>query len=371
MLILTLNVGSSSIKTGIYACGDGMEMVPEPALRESCQFDLSGGDGQEDVLTPLWKWVGDKAFDVVGHRVVHGGRKYSAATRLTPRVVTDLQALVAVDPTHMPQALAVIQAAADRWPGTPQVACFDTAFHRHMPRVAQMYPLPRDLESLGVVRYGFHGLSCEYIMHRLGEIDPVEAMGRIVIAHLGNGSSLTAVRGGRSIDTTMGFSPTGGLMMGTRSGDLDPGVVLHLLEADGAEAQIVGRLLNRQSGLLAVSEISADMRELLEEEGKDYRAREAIALYCYQARKYLGALVAVLGGLETLVFTGGIGEHAAEVRASICCDLDFLGIEIDESANGVHREVISVDDSRAKVRVLPTDEDSVIARHAWTVVEGS
>jgi acetate kinase len=250
----------------------------------------------------------------------------------------------------------------------PQVACFDTAFHRTLPPVAQRYPLPRALHDAGVVRYGFHGLSYEYIMQALRAVDPDAANGRVIVAHLGNGASMAAVRDGQSIDTTMGFTPTGGLVMGTRTGDLDPGVLLYLLQTRGMPAEQVNTLVNRQAGLLGVSGISADMRDLLEREAREPAAAAAVDLFCYQARKFLGALAAVLGGIETLVFTGGIGEHAAPIRARICASFEFLGLEIDAGRNQQHAPVISPDGASVTVRVIPTDEDRMIARHTYRLI---
>jgi acetate kinase len=284
-------------------------------------------------------------------------------------MLAELEELAAVDPDHLPQAIAGIRIALEAYPKVPQVACFDTAFHRNKPRVATLYPLPRDLIDAGVVRYGFHGLSCEYVVDRLRAEAPAEANGLVVIAHLGSGASMTAVRGGVGIDTTMGFSPTGGLMMGTRSGDLDPGVLLFLLRERGLRADALSELLNKRSGLIGVSGASADMRDLLAREGSDVRAAEAVELFCYQARKFLGGLVAALGGLDSLVFTGGIGEHAAAVRSRICTAFQFLDLELDEQRNAGHAPIISAEQSRVTVRVLPTDEALVIARHTCRLVQ--
>src|SRR5919202_7155106 len=238
-----------------------------------------------------------------------------------------------------------------------------------MPRVARMYALPRELGDAGLVRYGFHGLSYESIMHQLRAGDRAAAAGRVIIAHLGNGASMAAVRDGRGVDTTMGFTPSGGLVMGTRSGDLDPGVPLYLLQARGLDAAGLSALVNRQAGLLGASGLSADMRDLLAKEKDEPRAAEAIALFCYQARKFLGALAAALGGLDTLVFTGGIGEHAAPVRARICAGPDFLGIDLDPDRNAEHAPVISSEDAAVTVRVVPTDEDLIVARHTRRLIE--
>jgi acetate kinase len=282
--------------------------------------------------------------------------------------MTALEGLVPLAPDHLPQAIRAIHATGRTYPALPQVACFDTAFHRHMPAIAQRYALPREIVNSGVVRYGFHGLSYEYIMHQLRATAPAEAGGRVIIAHLGNGASMAAVRAGVSVETTMGFTPAGGLVMGTRSGDLDPGVMLYLMRERSMTPGALNILVNQQAGLIAVSGTTSDMRDLLEHEASDPDAAEAIDLFCYQARKFVGALAAVLGGLDVLVFTGGIGEHAAPVRARICQGLDFLGIRIDAARNAAHAAVISQDGGRVTVRVMSTDEDLMIARHTRQVL---
>jgi acetate kinase len=278
-------------------------------------------------------------------------------------VVATIRQLILIDPTHLPQAIAAIKAVGAAFPTVPQVACFDTAFHRQMPRVAQTYALPHEYAEQGLVRYGFHGLSYEYIMGELARIDPTAARGKVIIAHLGNGASMVAVREGRSVETTMGFTPSGGLVMGTRPGDLDPGVPLYLLQQRGLSLDDLSALLNQQAGLRGVSGLNADMRDLLAAEATNPRAAEAVALFCYQARKFVGALAAALGGMETLVFTGGIGAHAVPVRARICADLEFLGILLDARRNEESAATISAHDAPVTVRVMETDEDLMIARH--------
>jgi acetate kinase len=382
MRILTINAGSSSLKAGVYDNGDEEELVcaleaerigqPDGSMRivdghGTVLLDHQKADDHGRVLRAFLEWLHDhgsgRVPSAVGHRIVHGGQHYRAPHLLTADVLADLRKLVPIDPDHLPQALAAIQVTRDAFPHVPQVVCFDTAFHRTMPRVAQMYALPRTPATADLSRYGFHGLSCEYIVDELRKIDPDAANGRIIVAHLGNGASLTAVRGGTSVDTTMGFTPTGGLMMGTRSGDLDPGVLLHLLEAQALTPAAINRLVNHQAGLLGVSGSSADMRDLLEKEGSDPGAAEAVALFCYLARKFLGALVVVLGGLDTLIFTAGIGEHAAPVRARICAGLEFIGLDLDAARNDRHGPIISSGTSQVTVRVMKTDEDVMIARH--------
>jgi len=381
--ILTINAGSSSLKAALY------DMAPVERLILAVEVERIGQSGSqmriidgdrvtlldrtadlddhETAVRAFLEWLQHHGPDLVphavGHRIVHGGPAHRTPRVLTADVLTDLHKLVAIDPDHLPQALAVIEVTNQKYPAIPQVACFDTAFHRSMPRLAQMYPLPQALAEAGVIRYGFHGLSCEFIVQALGAIDAREAEGRIIIAHLGNGASLTAVREGVSVDTTMGFTPTGGIMMGTRSGDLDPGVLVHLLEAQGTRPAALNRLVNHEAGLLGVSALSGDMRDLLGKEANDPRAADAIALFCYLARKSVGALTAVLGGLRTLIFTAGIGEHAAPVRERICHGLEFLGLELDAERNDRHAPIISRDGSRVVVRVMKTDEDLMIARH--------
>jgi acetate kinase len=297
----------------------------------------------------------------VGHRIVHGGHRHREPQRVTPEVVADLRALVPIDPNHLPHAIAAIEAVGRAYPAVPQVVCFDTAFHSRMPRVARLYALPRQLAQEGIVRYGFHGLSYEYVMEELRRLDPEAFDARVVVAHLGSGASMAAVRGGVGVDTTMGFTPTGGLVMGTRSGDLDPSVPLFLLEERSLTPTEVSDLLNKQAGLLGVSGTSADMRDLLDRETDDGRAA--------QAKKFLGALAAALGGLDALVFTGGIGEHSATVRERICEGLEFLGIRLDPDRNAAHAPVISSDDATVRVRVVPTDEDLMVARHTRRLIE--
>jgi acetate kinase len=282
-----------------------------------------------------------------------------------------LEEMVPLAPDHLPQELRAIQAVKQSFPDLRQVACFDTAFHRRMPRVAQVYALPRSLADEGIIRYGFHGLSYEYIMRELRDKAGARvANGRVIIAHLGNGASMAAVHHGKGVDTTMGFTPTAGLVMSTRSGDLDPGIILYLLRERGLDASMVNDLVNERSGLLGVSGVSADMEDLLKEEATNPQAAEAVALFCYQAKKFLGALSAVLGGLDTLIFTGGIGENAPPVRERICEGTEFIGIQLDPSRNRANASIISRDDSPTTVRVMKTDEELMIARHTADLVRG-
>ncbi len=400
--ILTINMGSSSLKVAVYEDGRGearllsgeVARIGEAAGRLRLT-DASGkvlmdregtfadhGAALEAVLAWLKGARSDLALGAVGHRVVQGGRHHSEPERITPELIAALKDLVPIAPDHLPQAIRAIEVAARVYPNLPQVACFDTAFHRHMPRIARIYPLPRRLcgpewdgdgsETGGLVRYGFHGLSYESILHQLHGIAPAPAAGRVIVAHLGSGASMAAVRGGIGIDTTMGFTPAGGLMMGTRPGDLDPGVLLYLMSQTppGAMSAALSKMINHESGLLGVSGISSDMRDLLDQESLNARAAEAIALFCYLARKQLCALTAPLGGLDTLVFTGGIGERAATIRARICEGLEHLGIRIDPERNASHAGIISPAGGAATVRVLQTNEDSMIARHTAILLTG-
>ena len=303
----------------------------------------------------------------VGHRVVHG-LKHSEPARVTSTLLAQLRRITPYAPEHLPGELRLIDAIRRRHPALPQVACFDTAFHRTMPRVAKVLPIPRRYGAKGVERYGFHGLSYAYLMEELGRLDPEATKGRVILAHLGNGASLAAIRDGKSIDTSMGFTPTGGLVMGTRSGDLDPGLVYYLSRTERMTPARFQRMVNQQSGLRGVSGTSADVRDLLSREARDPRAAEAVALFCYQTKKWIGSFAAALGGLDTLVFAGGIGEHAAPIRKRICHSLEFLGIHLNTKRNAKHAPLISTDASRVKVRVIPTDEELMIARSVFRVL---
>ena len=378
--ILCLNSGSSSLKFALYRLqGAGEALLAAGAaerigLAEGLLW-VRGGDGGRSLLLerkedfPDHEAAVDAVFGAaarlrlpepgaVGHRVVHGGADHSAPERVDGRLLADLHALVPLAPLHLPAAVAGIEAVAARFPHLPQAACFDTAFHRRMPELAQRFSLPDALWEEGVRRYGFHGLSYEYVLDALGDA----ARGRVIVAHLGNGASMAAVRDGAPVDTTMGFTPAGGFMMGTRSGDLDPGVLIYLVRERGWGADEIERLVTREAGLMGLSGLSPDMKTLLAAR-ENPRAALAVDLFCYQARKHAGALTAVLDGLDTLVFTGGIGEHAAPVRWRICEGLAHLGIEIDAESNEAHAGTISTPRSPCTVRVIPTDEDLMIARH--------
>jgi acetate kinase len=356
MRILCIDRGSSSLKCAVFE------------IDASCETRILDGAGEPPAATAsvaaLFALVRERGVEVdaVGHRLVYGGSTHEAPARVTPDLLTSLTALVPFDPLHMPAALATIREIETARPGLPQVACFDTAFHRDMPAVAQRLPVPRELWSEGVRRYGFHGLSYESIVHALG---PAGVRGRMIVAHLGNGASLAAMRDGRPVDTTMGLTPLGGIMMGTRPGDLDPGVLLYLLRERGCTPAELGELITRRSGLLGVSQISADMRTLLERRAAATAAAEAVELFVYLAKKSIGALAAVLGGLDTLVFTGGIGEHAAPVRAEIASGLAYLGVALDATRNDAHDAIVSAAGAAVAVRVIAANENLMVARHTW------
>jgi acetate kinase len=315
------------------------------------------------------------AFDAIrgiGHRVVHGGARYHAPERLTPAVLAELRELSPLDPEHLPAEIALIEAFGNGAPGLPQIACFDTAFHHALPSVARLLPIPRRYEARGVRRYGFHGLSYAFVMKELARAyGPDAARGRVVIAHLGNGASLAAVRDGEPVDTSMAFTPAAGVVMSTRSGDLDPGLVAYLARTDGMTPEQFDRMVNRESGLLGVSGISPDVRDLLEREAADAHAAEALALFCYQVKKWIGAFSAALGGIDTLVFTGGIGERAPAIRSRIVAGLEFLGLSLDPTRNAANAPEISADGTRATVRVVPTDEEAEIAAAVWAALGGA
>lgn len=388
--ILTINSGSSSLKVAFYQMERSETLALSGIIEriglKGSSFRLVNDRGESVVdrhldlpdhdaaLKTLFEWLQGRnalgqAIDAVGHRIVHGGREYNQPRLVSPGLIAALKEIVSLAPSHLPHELKAIQAVAQCCPGLLQVVCFDTAFHRHMPDVAQTYALPRHLRHAGIIRYGFHGLSYEYVLQDLrAEAGPEVAGGRIIIAHLGNGASLAAVQHGKSIDTTMGFTPTGGLVMGTRSGDLDPGVVLYLIEERGMSPAAVDEMLNGHAGLVGVSGLSSSMKDLLACEGENPHAAEAVNLFCYQAKKFLGALAAALGGLDTLVFTGGIGENAPAVRRRICEGLEFLGVHLAPVRNDANAPIISRDDSPVAVRVMHTNEALMIARHTRDVV---
>ncbi len=387
--ILTINGGSSSIKFALFEAGappkrvlsGGIERIGTP----DATFQVKGFGQMENfsrrIAAPdhtaavgaLMDWIeeqiGSGALTAVGHRVVHGGPKYSDPALITKEMVEELRQLKPFDPEHLPEEIQLTEAFHRRFPDLPQVACFDTAFYHDLPRVAQLLPIPRRYEAQGVRRYGFHGLSYAFLMEELARLAGAEAaQGRIILAHLGNGASLAAVHHGKAVDTSMSFTPTAGVPMSTRSGDLDPGLVWYLARTEKMSAKQFNEMVNFQSGLLGVSETSSDMRDLLDQETQDVRAAEAVSLFCYQVKKWIGAFAAALGGLDTLVFAGGIGENAPAVRARICQGLEFLGIELEEKHNAANAGVISASARRVSVRVIRTDEELMIAKTACRVL---
>ena len=387
--ILTINGGSSSIKFAMFEAGGSLRRILEGGIdrigQPKATFRVKGETPADNfsrlVTAPdhtvavgaLMDWIeersGRDALTAVGHRVVDGGPKYSKPERITAEMVAELHRLSPFDPDHMPEELLLTEAFHRRFPHLPQVACFDTAFHHDLPRVAQLLPIPRRYEAQGVRRYGFHGLSYAFLMEELARLgDPAATTGRVILGHLGNGASLAAVRDGKSVDTSMSFTPTAGVPMSTRSGDLDPGLVWYLARTEKMSAKQFNEMVNFQSGLLGISETSSDMRDLLNRETQDVRAAEAVAVFCYQVKKWIGGFAAALGGLDTLVFSGGIGENAPAVRARICDGMRFLGIELEEKRNARNEAVISAAASRVAVRVIRTDEERMIAKTVCCVL---
>ena len=385
--VLTINGGSSSIKFALYQIGTTtiqrtltgkIERIGLPetsltfsdTLRDEHDNRHIDASDYSTAINFLINWLqqqpGFTRVCAVGHRVVHG-MQHSEPEIISQSLLDELHRISSYDPEHLPGEIELIEKFSERFPHVPQVACFDTAFHQSLPRVARLLPIPRRFDATGIRRYGFHGLSYAYLMQTLEQLAGKQAAdrkvtsGRVILAHLGNGASLAAVRDGRSIDTTMGFTPSGGLPMGTRSGDLDPGVAWVMMQSENLTTEQFKHLINHESGLLGISETSSDMRDLIKHGVTDERAAEAVELFCYQVKKCIGAYAAALGGLDTLVFSGGIGENAPTVRARICERLAFLGIELDADCNAKNEDVISVQAGRAKVRVICTDEEQMIA----------
>jgi len=381
--VVTLNAGSSSIKFGLFANeadvprlvasgqidGIGADMWFKAQDRKSTvstKRDLADsprGDGHRVAIDIILDWIAksypDALVAAIGHRVVHGGPDFAGPALVTPEVVAALERLSPLAPLHQPHNLAGIAAATAAFPGVPQVACFDTAFHHGHSFVYDTFALPRRYYDNGVRRYGFHGLSYDYIARRMREIAPLEAAGRMVVAHLGNGASMCAIANGRSVASTMGLSALDGLPMGTRCGQIDPGVLLYLLQHDGLSADALSELLYQDSGLLGLSGASQDMREL--EQSSDPRCAEAIDYFVHRIRHELGGFAVTLSGIDAIVFSGGIGEHSARVRAAVLDGLEWLGISLDAGANAGHNQVVSTASSRVRVYVVPTDEEAMIA----------
>ena len=387
--ILTINGGSSSIKFVLYQTGGPLERrlygkferIGLPDARLSFTDVLANQSDERRIDAPnhvacvpllvelLEKKTGVSAVSAIGHRVVHGGPRYREPLRVDGAMLEELRRISSFAPNHLPATIALMEVFAAKFPQVPQIACFDTAFHSTLPRVAKLLPIPRRYEAKGVRRYGFHGLSYSFLMQELEVVAGAKAAsGRVILAHLGNGASMAAVRDGKSMDTSMGFTPAAGLVMSTRSGDLDPGLVAFLGRSEQMTETQFDRMIHHESGLLGVSEISSDMRDLLAREAADVRAAEAVALFCYQAKKWIGSFAAALGGLDTLVFAGGIGENCPPIRARICEGLGFLGIELNEARNAENAAVISAQTGRVTVRIIRTDEELMIARSVCRVV---
>ena len=386
--ILTMNRGSATLKSTLYEVGARDEVLlsisvdyGHAAAARLKIADASGaalldssvkGRDSNTALEAIFAWL-DKhdylsGLKAAGHRLVHGGARYHEPQRITPKFLRELEKLVPLDPDHLPAAIRGIEFVGRKFSKLTQVACFDTAFHSSLPTVAKMYALPRRFYDQGIRRYGFHGLSFEYIVGELRKIDAKLAAGRVIIAHLGSGASIVALKDGKSMDTSMGFTPLEGLVMSARSGDVDPGLLLYLLAEQKMSAKALAVLLNKQSGLLGVSGTTGDMRALLEKAKQDPPAAEAINLFCYRAKKYIGAYAAALAGLDALVFTGGIGERAPAIRERICSGLDFLGIRLDGKQNEANAPIISAAESRVNVRVIQTNEDRMIVQHVVAIL---
>ena len=389
--VLTINGGSSSIKFALYQIDRSLvqlfygkiESIGTKNTKLSFTNTITHkknsinikADDHDAAATFLIDWLekqdGFVSVKAIGHRIVHG-MKLTDPQLITPELLDELKSISDYDPEHLPQEIKSIEALVKRFPSLQQVACFDTSFHTSMPIVAKLLPIPRRFNEKGIQRYGFHGLSYAYLLEELKKMAGEEtAQSKIILAHLGNGASLAAVKDGKSVDTSMGFTPTSGLPMGTRTGDLDPGVAWYLLQIEKLTPEQFNHLINHESGLLGISETSSDMRELIKNKETDSRADEAIELFCYQTKKWIGSYVAVLGGLDTLVFAGGIGENAPEVRDRICHGLQFLGIELNEIKNMNNESIISTDASKVCVRVIKTNEELMIARLVCNVLNYS
>jgi len=387
--ILTINAGSSSIKASVYDTAKQLHTVGQCTIENIGQSDVvvhttdadgtkesshqTGVKNHADATELVIDWIDHQQIVggllAIGHRIVHGGPTNSQTQQITDQLIEDLHAFSSFDPDHLPFAIRLIENLQDRYPGTKQIACFDSAFYEDMPRLAKILPLPRQYEELGLHRYGFHGLSYSYLLSDFRQHEgEAAANGRVIFAHLGSGASLTAVKNGKPVDTTMGFTPTSGVMMSTRSGDLDPSIGWFLNKKAGLSIEDFNTMVNHKSGLLGVSETSADMYTLLQNEDHDERAVEAVSLFCYQVKKAIGSLTAVLGGLDSVVFSGGIGEQAPVIRQRICSGLDFLGIRLDEELNGKQARLISGHDSGVGVHIIHTDEGMVIAQQTREVI---
>jgi acetate kinase len=388
-LVLTINGGSSSIKFALFSAGSplrrifggqveriGTQGALLTATREnSSELDkqpIPAGtfhDGIQGVISYLRQRIGKSLISAIGHRIVKGGVHLVDNQLISAEVLAELRRMQPLDLDHLPREIALIDGFGAAFPGIPQIACFDTAFHKDMPRIAQLLPIPRHYLNAGVRRFGFHGLSYTYLMSQLASVAGEQvANGRVILAHLGSGASMAAVHNGKPIDTTMAFTPTSGLVMGTRPGDLDPGLLVYMMKDRKLSADDMDKFISEQCGLIGVSETSSDMRDLLTARTTDPRAAEAVQLFCYQAKKHLCAMTSALGGLDTIVFAGGIGERSAEVRAEICDGLKFLGLKLDTAKNASGCDLISGETSRVAIRIIPTDEEIVITRIALSIL---
>jgi acetate kinase len=386
--ILTINGGSSSIKFSLYRISESLEELfsgeienigsekatlhfttAKDQKENSINFQASTHDEAADNLIDwLEKQEDFHSVKAIGHRIVHG-MKHTEPELITDSLLIELKKISGFDPEHLPEETKLIEVFQKRYPALKQIACFDTSFHTSMPVVAKLLSIPRRYYEMGIQRYGFHGLSYAYLMEELERREGLEAAnGKIILAHLGSGASLAAVKEGRSLDTSMGFTPTAGLPMGTRTGDLDPGVAWYLMQQEKLTPKEFSQLINHESGLLGISETNSDMRELMKIEETDHRAKQAVQLFCYQTRKWIGSFAAVLNGLDILIFAGGIGEHSPEVRSKVCDNLAFLGIELDEINNMNNEYLISTEISKVKVYVIKTNEELMIAKLVYNML---
>lgn len=389
LYFLTINAGSSSVKFSIFSLTEPLNQIVKGKIERiglaNAHFSIhtlstNKKDEKEvtvkdtnEALTLFFSWLSKTPFQeikAVGHRVVHGGGKYHLPTKITKELLESLSSLSIFDPEHMPRELEFMKALFQKWPHILHVACFDTAFHHDMPKISQMFSLPRHLEKQGVRRYGFHGLSYDFLFSELKkELTSPLLDKKIILAHLGNGASLCAIKNGKSFDTTMGLTPTSGIAMSTRSGDLDPGLMMFLKKTTGMEIDEFNEMINKKSGLLGISETSQDMQDLLNLQEKDFRAKEAIDYFCMQVKKTIGAYSASLGGIDILVFSGGIGEKAPSIRKAICENLQFLNIEIDNEKNENNEKVLSIKNSKVKIFQLETNEEMIIAKSMLSLYE--
>lgn len=389
--ILIINSGSSSIKFSFYKIADLTKQLlygeienngaknatlhfTNTITNQKNSIDVKSGEA-DDAVNFFIDWLEKQdefvSTRAIGHRIVHG-MKHTQSEKITPELLDELKKISSFDPEHLPEEIKLIKIFQKRYPALPQVACFDTSFHTSMPTVAKLLPIPRKYFSMGIQRYGFHGLSYSYLMEELYKLTGNKVdKEKIILAHLGNGASLAAIKDGNSIDTSMGFTPASGIPMSTRTGDLDPGVAWYLMQEEKVNAKQFNHLINHKSGLLGISETNSDIRELLKLQSTDNRASEAIELFCYQTKKWIGSFAAALGGLDTLVFSGGIGENAPEIRERVCNELQFLGIELDEKRNANNEAIISADNGKVIVRVIKTNEELMIAKSVCDVLNYS